>query len=151
MCSRQLDSSEKPTSGPWCPDGWKQAPRVNSFCYKLVTGSSTDTDFDGAQKYCEGLAAETQHTTNLASIEDIYEDNFIASLLYSKETNFDPTFGGSGAPGIWIGLSGYQMQSESGSGSFIKWSWKDGFPTAYTRWGPNEPKLENIPTGPERK
>lgn len=48
-----------------------QAPRVNSFCYKLVTGK--DTDFDGAQAACQALSDETGHTTNVASIEDIYE------------------------------------------------------------------------------
>ena len=31
----------------------------------------------------------------------------MASLLYSKETNYDPTFGGL-RKGVWIGLSGYK-------------------------------------------
>jgi len=73
MCYHQLDRNEKPTQSAWCPEGWQQQARVNSFCYKLVTGH--DTDFDGAQAYCEGLTSETGHTTNLASIEDVYEVN----------------------------------------------------------------------------
>ena len=57
---------------------------------------------------------------------DIYEDNFIASLAYSQETNFDPTFGGNRL-GIWIGLKSKSVKNE-GSPDQIVWSWNDGFP-----------------------
>ena len=70
----------------------------------------------------------TGHSTNLASIEDVYEDNFIASLLYSKDTNYDPTFGGTRV-GIWIGLSGSTVSSPAGTS--VKWTWQDGFPTGW--------------------
>ena len=88
MCFHQLDRSETQATSPWCPEGWQQAPRINSFCYKLVTGQ--DTDFDGAQNICEGLSSETGHTTNLASIEDIYEVsyNIIFDITYPLHSKY---------------------------------------------------------------
>ena len=62
--------------------------------------------------------------------------------MYSKETNYDPTFGGTRV-GIWIGMTG-QIGTSSEGNQYYKWTWQDGFPAAYTRWGANEPKLENI-------
>ena len=78
MCSHKLDRNEQQTGSVWCPEGWVQAPRVNSFCYKLVTGK--DTDFDGAQAACQALSDETGHTTNVASIEDIYEVSQVTQI-----------------------------------------------------------------------
>ena len=66
--------------------------------------------------------------------------------MYSKETNYDPTFGGTRV-GIWIGLSGEMIKSNEGE-SYPKWTWQDGFPTAYTRWGANEPNLEILKKDP---
>ena len=37
----------------------------------MVEGA--DTDFDGAETYCNGLGEVTGHTTSLISIEDAYE------------------------------------------------------------------------------
>ena len=68
------------TSGPICPDGWTQAPRVDSFCYKLVTNAPTG--YDQAEEACSKLSSETGHTTHLASIEDIYEVNFITLVSF---------------------------------------------------------------------
>jgi len=50
----------------------------------------------------------------------------VASLLYSKDTNYDPTFGGTRL-GIWIGLTGSKLTTTGGTS--IKWQWQDDFPT----------------------
>ena len=77
VCSHQLDFSlPEPPKVDECPTGWISATGLTgagSFCYKMIEGQ--ETDFDGAQKYCEGLKDQTGHTTNLASIEDAYEVN----------------------------------------------------------------------------
>ena len=99
---------------------------------------------------------------NLVSIEDIYEvkhfdplfflihlcslsqDNFVASLLYSKETNYDPTFGGL-RKGVWIGMSGYKTSDGN-----IRWKWQDDFPVMFTRWGLNQPNLNDVNMEPSK-
>ena len=96
---------------------------------------------------------------NLVSIEDIYEvkyrtthiwppiffkDNFVASLLYSKETNYDPTFGGL-RKGVWIGLSGYKTSEGN-----VRWKWQDDFPVMFTRWGLNQPNLGDVNLEPSK-
>ena len=68
----------------------------------------------------------------------------MASLLYSKETNYDPTFGGL-RKGVWIGLSGYKTSEGN-----VKWKWQDDFPVMFTRWGLNQPNLEDVNLEPSK-
>ena len=75
VCFHKLDYSlPEPPKADRCPPDWIAATGITgsgSFCYKMI--ENQDTDFDGAQAYCEGLKDTTGHTTNLASIEDAYE------------------------------------------------------------------------------
>ena len=65
-------------------------------------------------------------------------------MLYSKETNYDPTFGGL-RKGVWIGLSGYKKAEGD-----IKWKWADDFPVMFTRWGINQPNFDDINIEPSK-
>ena len=70
----ELKKPDKPND---CPSDWVAATGLTgagSFCYKMVEGA--DTDFDGAETYCNGLGEVTGHTTSLISIEDAYEVSF---------------------------------------------------------------------------
>ena len=70
----ELNKPDKPND---CPSDWVAATGLTgagSFCYKMVEGA--DTDFDGAETYCNGLGEVTGHTTSLISIEDAYEVSF---------------------------------------------------------------------------
>ena len=86
----------------------------------------------------------------------------MASLLYSKETNYDPTFGGL-RKGVWIGLSGNKSlyckeykfwilgsKSVEDGKEHTRWNWQDEFPVAFTRWGLNQPNLNDLNTAPAK-
>ena len=140
MCSHKLDSTLADEPSIVCPSGFVSAPQTPDFCYKVVTDQNTG--WNEAQSYCKGLEKETKVPTNLVSIEDIYEDNYVASFFHSAETNFDPTLGGLN--GMWIGLSAHKT-----TGNDIRYRWTDEFPTAYTRWGVNQPNSADIKLEPD--
>lgn len=64
--------------------------------------------------------------------------------MYSKETNYDPTFGGL-RKGVWIGLSGYKTSEGN-----VRWKWQDEFPVMFTRWGLNQPNLDDVNLEPSK-
>ena len=65
-------------------------------------------------------------------------------MLYSKETNYDPTFGGL-RKGVWIGMSGYKTSDGN-----VRWKWQDDFPVMFTRWGLNQPNLNDVNMEPSK-
>ncbi|XP_077993135.1 C-type mannose receptor 2-like [Glandiceps talaboti] len=79
-------------------------------CYKLLSGSYA---WNSAKEMCNKDEAD------LVSIEDMYEQAFIETYMFSL-----------GGP-IWIGLNDLEQ-----TGSY---SWSDGSPVFYTKWGFNEP------------
>ena len=140
MCTHKLDSTIAEEPSVACPAGFVSAPQTKDFCYKIVTDANNG--WNEAQSYCKDLEKTTKVPTNLVSIEDIYEDNFVASFFHSAETNFDSTLGGLN--GMWIGLSAYKTKENN-----IRYSWTDQFPTAYTRWGLNQPNSADIKLEPD--
>merc|ERR1719228_2718591 len=121
-----------------CPSGWIAATGLTgsaSFCYKMI--ENQDNDFDGAQAYCQGLKSETGHDTNLASIEDVYEDYLVTSLFYHADKGFNSE---TKVQYAWIGF----YSSLSSDGKTTYWNWLDGSPTVYTRWALGEPNANHV-------
>ncbi|XP_070535731.1 macrophage mannose receptor 1-like [Ptychodera flava] len=81
-------------------------------CYKLLTGSYT---WQAARESC------TQDQADLVSIEDIYEQAYIETYMYSANKP------------LWIGFNDVDQ-----AGTY---SWSDGSPVFYTKWGNGEPSV----------
>ena len=83
-----------------CPPGWMP---FRAFCYKMNTVQMT---FDDARAACQQTP-----NTDLVSITDEYEFNFVRAMIYR---NIDEPPSGSNnpiKPGAWIGLTVYKSHS----------------------------------------
>ncbi|CBY23418.1 unnamed protein product [Oikopleura dioica] len=148
MCSHTLSTSEKAEENS-CPSGWMSSKdasgRPEGFCYKLVSSSTTDTNFQGARDYCGSIDKNMQ--IDLASVEDFYENSLLTALFYEE-------FGLNGENPInkdyaaWIGLTMSWKENSKGE-KYVKTSWVDGFPAAYTEWAKAEPDMNSIRHDPE--
>lgn len=74
-------------------------------CLKLVLEPATWTEARGACKSLFPSNGEFKDfKSDLASILDDYENNFLTSMFYSEESGFSMNF--RGQPGAWIGFYG---------------------------------------------
>ncbi|XP_036384637.1 C-type mannose receptor 2 [Megalops cyprinoides] len=109
VCYRKKSSSipePPPTKNP-CPSGYTS---WYNNCYKLVEEYKT---WEEAQAACQ------QEKGNLASIDQSYDQAFVAGVVLQGKSD------------AWIGL-----RRKDGSGSY---AWTDGWPVFFTHWGPGEP------------
>ena len=74
-------------------------------CVKLVQEPATWTE---ARASCASIFPAkgefSAFQSDLASILDDFENNFLTALFYSEESGFSMNF--NGQPGAWIGFSG---------------------------------------------
>ncbi|CAJ0593931.1 unnamed protein product [Cylicocyclus nassatus] len=97
-----------------CDSDWTYFDMTNS-CYYV----GSDNNYDSAEADCVSLGA------HLTSIQNAFENNFVASLTeVGKSLNENQM--------TWIGLR-YQQN---------KWTWADGSSTTYMNWMKGRPEKD---------
>ena len=116
-----------------CPSGWLP---FRTFCYKINTVAKS---YESARSACQQTP-----NTDLVSITDDYEFNFVRSLIY-RNIDKPPTNNENVIePGAWLGLT------VSKSGGDMRYQWVDQFPFAKSYWDENEPNQDLIPNSPSK-
>lgn len=100
--------------------------------------NTNQLSFEDARAACQQDA-----NTDLVSITDDYEFNFVRSMIYRTIQDGVTSIK---QPGAWLGLTVHK--NEKGN---IKYKWTDDFPFANTYWDTNEPNQNAIPTDPNAK
>ena len=129
ICSMPVKSNLQPVTLPNknnCPKGWTS---YNFGCYKF---HNQNMNYVSARDTCASYDADfPTFRTRMASISSLYENMFHQSFFGSDETNRVPiSF-------MWIGLT----RTEQDGQNVLEWD--DGYHTAYTHWGINQPSTNN--------
>jgi hypothetical protein len=96
------------TSFSSCENEWTMH---GHYCYRVFTAGSSYINWFDAQKQCVDV------TSNLASIHDVSEQEHVANLIASGESQNH----------IWIGLNRTVPHANT-------WIWTDGTATDYFLW-----------------